>query len=141
MRKAAQSESVDSLTDNSSESKRKQIEIYANNLSETQIVNPDFDLPSACRLGDNIFAISGKGGIAENPFSSVIQNTTVSDLEPKSWQSPQSSTAANNGSKVRQHSVVEAQNWKLNRAGKVELVATTEKQITSLGELPDCLQN
>jgi|GEM_PF-5620360 len=140
--KAAQSESIDSLTNSSSNTKSKSIEIYNSNVSRIETSDPDFDFPSACRLGDNNFVIIGKGGMAENPFSNLIQEITVPDIEAKVPQQKTISATEPNTLEYQPDLIVEAQNWQINRSGKVELLASSSQQSTSsLAGLPNCLKN
>ena len=85
----------------------------------------------------------GKGGLAENPFDSVIQSIILPDLETRSLQRLQSISSAEPNHNVPQiDSVVEAQNWKINQAGKVELLAADQQTSSNaIAYLPVCLQN
>ena len=140
--KAAQLESTSSLA-NSSNSKSKSIEIYVSKVSSFETANPNFDILSGCRLGDDNFVIVGKGGIAENPFENLIQEITVPDIEAKLSQ-PAATISATELNPTKQHyvPVVEAQNWKLNQSGKIELLASSsQKSMSSLADLPNCLRD
>ena len=136
-RTAAQSESVDRQS-NSSNSNRA-IEIHASSLSTVKTSDLDFDIPSACSLGDDNFVLVGKGGMAENPFRSIIEKIIIPDIEPKLPSEKKNiSFREIDNSPVRSDSIIEAQNWKINQSGKVELLAAPQKSINSLADTPNC---
>lgn len=130
---------IDSLMSSPSGGKKNLIEIYLASVSRTKTYDPDLDFASACSLGNDNFAMVGKGGIAENPFSSLIQDITVPDIEPK--LSPGENIASFAEVKHSQSgSILEAQHWRINQSGKVELLAASpQKNISSLTNTVNCL--
>ncbi|MEL7074938.1 MAG: filamentous hemagglutinin N-terminal domain-containing protein [Cyanobacteria bacterium J06582_2] len=139
--KIGQLEPVADFVNNSTTRKRKPIEVYASSISTTRIVDPSFDSLSACRVGGSNFVVMGKGGIAENPFQSVIQNTTVPDLESNLAQSTEfiSSPELNNATSQIEP-ILEASTWQVNQKGKIELLAASQsKRSNPIAKLPDCL--
>ena len=91
-------------------------------LSTLQLANtvepPQAIVASNCPVSkDNTFAITGKGGMANNP-GQYLRGEAV-------WQDLRIPTITQNNPRVSHYpsSLVEAQVWQINRAGKVELLA------------------
>ena len=131
--------SADSISEES-----ESIAVSINGILMPRPFDPDFDLVSACRIGNSNFISVGKGGVPENPFKSISQDITIPDLAIKSPRQIEA-TQSNISDRLMNSQitpVVEAHNWKINQKGKVELVATTEpKSSNIIGNLPYCGQN
>ncbi|MEM6613714.1 MAG: filamentous hemagglutinin N-terminal domain-containing protein, partial [Cyanobacteria bacterium P01_C01_bin.72] len=74
---------------------------------------------------ENQFTSVGRGGLPENPFTSLAQNSLLADLEPFS---PPDNSALNPISSSIE-SIVEAETWKINSQGQVELIAAQNKNV------------
>jgi len=134
----AHSASVDRQTNDSRDSKRKLIEMYATRISTRETAKPDFDIPSGCSLGDSRFVIVGKGGIMENPFRNVMQTTTIADFETKPFSESTNISSAVDLPSDAADLIVEAQSWQINQSGKVELLASSQTNIPPSIILPNC---
>ena len=97
-------------------------------LSTLQLANsveaPEAVVVSNCPASkDNIFAITGKGGLPTNPGQYLRGETVWQDLRiPIVAKSPSQPVTD-----ATQAPILEAQSWQLNRLGKVELIAKTAK--------------
>ena len=134
---------LESSADSASE-ESESIAVSINGILMPRPFDPDFDLVSACRIGNSNFISVGKGGVPENPFKSISQDITIPDLAIKSPRQIEATRSEIFDRLMNSQitPVVEAHNWKINQKGKVELVATTEpKSSNIIGNLPYCGQN
>lgn len=91
-------------------------------------IDPNLYLAPGCNSEtDSKFVSVGKGGLPENPLSSVAQNNTLPDLEGLGQPNTQPSLSkTNNDSFTPVEPIIEAQNWQINQFGKLELIATSK---------------
>ena len=85
------------------------------------------DIIASCDVGDNKFAIAGQGGLPENPRQYLRGQTVWQDLRLLS----KNPTTTTNHSSTTEYSqkprIIEAQTWKINQQGNVELVANLKR--------------
>ena len=94
-------------------------------LSTLQLANtvepPQAVIASNCPISkDNTFAITGKGGMANNPGQYLRGEAVWRDLRIPTISNSNTNSRHNNSAVL-----VEAQAWQINQSGKVELVAKT----------------
>lgn len=94
-------------------------------LSSLQLANnvrpPEAVVASNCPVSkDNTFAITGKGGLSDNPGQYLRGQAVWQDL-----RIPTTSHSASVSSYSDSAALVEAQAWQVNSSGKVELIAKT----------------
>ncbi|MEL6927919.1 MAG: S-layer family protein [Cyanobacteria bacterium J06600_6] len=89
-------------------------------------IDPNLYLSRGCGTNrNNQFSSVGKGGLAENPLTSISQDYFLADLEPLAQLLKLNSELAEPTlSQVKP--LVEAQAWRMDRHGKVELIATED---------------
>ena len=83
-------------------------------------INAAEQITSGCSF-DSDFAIAGKGGLPDNPIQHIRNETTWQDLRIPAIDNPQ--VTERSWLFFKPNSAREAQNWKINSQGKVELVA------------------
>jgi filamentous hemagglutinin family protein len=84
------------------------------------LVDRTQQIAKSCGVGTNQFAIAGRGGLPENPWQNLRGQTVWQDLRLTAIDS-------NNTSQVQAEQpstlVLEAQAWKINDQGQIELIA------------------
>ena len=107
----------------------------------TDPIDPSLYLSQGCsRQQQHEFISVGRGGLPENPLNTIAESYAVPDFGStysnlKSMPDLESLTSVDN----QTNSVVEAQNWKINQQGKVELTATLDKS-SAVGNQISCLK-
>ncbi len=105
-------------------------------------IDPSRYLSQGCSPNrDSKFVNIGKGGLSENPLTSVAQDTLLPDFEKflppttSPLSSPQNVDPVPNVEPI-----IEAQNWKINQSGKLELFATSQSNKSNYNlEIKGCL--
>ena len=140
LEEVAESASIASSEDSTEES--EPVKIFIDSILVTKAEDPNFDLYSACQIGDSNFVSINKGGIPENPFNSLIQSLMLPDLDTSSITNKSALTGRPNQRKlVSVQPIVEAEKWKINQNGEVELVAMSPGNSEAIADVPSCLQH
>ena len=107
----------------------------------TEPIDPSLYLSQGCSSDRQYeFVSAGRGGLPANPIKEIAQNIFIPDLgnidvDLESIPNLKSLTSISD----RTNPIVEAQNWKVNQQGKVELIAHTNK--TNIArDRTDCLK-
>ena len=137
-----ESSSISDSADGSA-TESESVQIFINGILVARTYDPDFDLTSACRIGNSNFVSVGKGGVAENPFNGISQNITIPDLEISSQLTESvPDTKLGKVELTKINPVIEAQSWKINQEGKVELITKSQQTtLASIEDLPNCLRD
>ncbi|MEM9273299.1 MAG: filamentous hemagglutinin N-terminal domain-containing protein [Cyanobacteria bacterium P01_F01_bin.143] len=81
------------------------------------------EIIASCNVGDNKFAIAGQGGFPENPGQYLRGQTIWQDLRLLSNNSNKLTTNLAQSKYLPRPRIIEAQTWKINQQGNVELLA------------------
>ncbi len=97
----------------------------------SKLRNPSRHLTRGCSSvssnRDNQFINVGKGGLPENPLTNVAQDSLLPDFEGFLSPTASSSSPKQNVNPVPNvEPIIEAQNWKMNQSGKLELIANSQ---------------
>ena len=97
----------------------------------SKLSNPSRHLARGCSSvssnRDNQFINVGKGGLPENPLTNVAQDSVLPDLSGFLSPTASSSSPKQNVEPVPNvEPIIEAQNWKMNQSGKIELIANSQ---------------
>ena len=105
----------------------------------TDPIDPSRYLTQGCSSNsESKFVNIGKGGLSENPLSSIAQDTLLPDLS--AFLPPTTSTSFKSEALLSVKPIIEAQAWKINQSGKVELVATSQSNKSNYNlEINGCL--
>ncbi|MEM9274032.1 MAG: filamentous hemagglutinin N-terminal domain-containing protein [Cyanobacteria bacterium P01_F01_bin.143] len=81
------------------------------------------EIITSCNIGSNQFAIAGQGGLPENPGQYLRDQTVWQDLRLLSNNPNQLPDNLSTSEYSPKSKIVEAQTWKINQQGNVELLA------------------
>ncbi|MGB5713153.1 MAG: S-layer family protein, partial [Waterburya sp.] len=105
-----------------------------------RISTPEAVIISSCPVPEqNTFAVTGSGGIPENPSSYLKGRTLWQDARRLINSSSDSNQVPTNNSSnstkkvTSNNDIIESQRWIINQRGKVELVAATVPKIGQQG--------
>ena len=116
---------------NTADAESEDTKMFIDGLFIANSFNSSLDLFSACHIGNNNFTYIGRGGIRINPLEELTDSTLLPDWEITPQKIDNSSGSANLKFLLESKPIVEAQSWKINQNGKVELVATSvENKLT-----------
>lgn len=106
------------------------------------IIDPSKSLSSSCNVHkDSYFANVGQGGIPANPLQDLTDNTILPDLNQAIPAIDSISIPAPSSQLTQSNSIVEAQTWKINQQGNVELIASSTDNNWNPLFLNECLGN
>ena len=92
-------------------------------------VQANQQIAASCEVGANQFAISGRGGLPANPTQNLRGQAVWQDSRLVNIDQNRAVKSDRQVRHKKQKSVVEAQAWKINDFGKVELVAVNSDNI------------
>ncbi|MGL5875552.1 MAG: filamentous hemagglutinin N-terminal domain-containing protein [Xenococcaceae cyanobacterium] len=103
-----------------------------------ETVEPSQQIVTSCGVGrDYSLVVSGRGGIPENPMQTVSNSKIWTDLRVLDRDKvAQQNTSKEARITTSYSKPIEAQQWKQNERGNLELIATNNSQI--LQNTPDC---
>lgn len=128
-----------SNTDSNSNEESEAVKIFINGLLTPKSFDSKFDLSSTCRLDNSNFVSVGRGGLPESPLSNIVRDTVLPDLEIFFPQSKFTPAFKPDNSGRSTEPIIEAQNWKINQNGKVELTASSIKSNVNHVYQANCL--
>ena len=88
--------------------------------------------------GDNNFTIAGKGGLPENPSQNLRGQIVWQDLRIPIINHNNASLQSSSNDNLPEFILVEADNWKINRQGKIELLARSNSNSHLEHNSPNC---
>lgn len=109
-------------------------------------IDPHQYLVPGCNSdSDSKFVSIGKGGLPTNPLTSVIQDNLLPDwgglaqsgTQPYISQTNSNTSIDHSSSLSRVEPIIEAENWKINQFGQLELIATSKNNYSL--EVNGCL--
>jgi large exoprotein involved in heme utilization and adhesion len=98
------------------------------------LVDRTQQIAKSCGIGANQFAIAGRGGLPENPLQNLRGQTVWQDLRLTAIDSSNSEIEADTPAKP----ILEAQAWKINDLGQIELIAINADTRLSLDNQAGC---
>ena len=106
-----------------------------------KVIQTENKIVSSCGNGDNsqnVFSYTGRGGLPLNPLTELQTN----DIVIADFEIPSDTTIEEfDGSRIileNTEPVVEANRWKINADGKVELIATTANNAIASTDFSNC---
>ncbi|MEM9276112.1 MAG: hypothetical protein AAGA80_24600 [Cyanobacteria bacterium P01_F01_bin.143] len=93
------------------------------NQSPDNFLDETKEIITSCDVGDNQFAIAGQGGLPENPGQYLRGQTLWQDLRILSDNPNQITNNPDIPKDSQKPTILEAQTWKINQQGNVELLA------------------
>lgn len=92
------------------------------------LVDATRQITASCSVGNDKFAIAGKGGLPENPSRNLRGQTIWQDLR---WLTDETTKLTANSLSIPEYpdrsSIIEAQSWNINHKGNLELIAMANK--------------
>jgi filamentous hemagglutinin family protein len=107
-----------------------------------ETIDPTQKITTGCITSNNDFKMIGKGGLSEDPTLNLRDNIIWNDLR---WQDTVDRTSTtlrdrnNREIQMKIEPIIEAQRWKINRNGRVELISSNPENYISLPN-PKCLE-
>ena len=101
-----------------------------------KVVNAAEKISTGCNFG-NDFTIVGRGGLPANPNQYLRGQVIWQDLRLLSIDSTKQLESISQAKKRSSESVIEAQAWKINKLGKIELIAVDSDNIARIN-FADC---
>jgi filamentous hemagglutinin family protein len=89
----------------------------------TTLIDRTQQIAKACGVGTNQFAIAGRGGLPENPLQNLRGQTVWQDLRLTAID-PNNSSNSEIKADIPAKPILEAQAWKINDQGQIELIVT-----------------
>ena len=109
----------------------------------SQTTDPSDRVVAGCAAASgNSFAITGRGGLPEDPTTTIRGQTVLSDLRDFS-QSDNRADLPPVKKQARQElpkAIVQVKGWIVNQDGEIELVAALPQESSFLQQHPNCLQ-
>ncbi|MEM7593454.1 MAG: filamentous hemagglutinin N-terminal domain-containing protein, partial [Cyanobacteria bacterium P01_A01_bin.83] len=106
------------------------------------ITDPSEYLSPSCSVHqDSYFTNVGQGGIPANPLQDLIDNTILPDWNQAMTAFEGASIQGSSSQLPQPNSIVEAQTWKINPQGNVELIASSTDNNWNRLFLHECLGN
>ncbi|VEP17087.1 hypothetical protein H1P_5470003 [Hyella patelloides LEGE 07179] len=94
----------------------------------TNLINVKETITVGCNSRNN-FALAGKGGLPQNPSEQLRGETVWQDLRLVEMDSKRSRESKNKRVQRPYQPIVEAQAWKINHSGNIELIALNSASV------------
>jgi len=102
------------------------------------LVDRTQQMAKSCGVGANQFAIAGRGGLPENPLQNLRGQTVWQDLRLMAIDSSNSNSNSEIEADTPAKPILEAQAWKINDLGQIELIAINADTRLSLDNQAGC---